>query len=668
MIANKKPKPVTPGIPRAARTRAYAAAAFMSLLFGGVAYEAYALEVRDNPHYRELADRQHVRTYEIAAPRGAINDLRGRPLAVSTDADSIYADPREVVDIPGTAEKLAKILGLDQADLEDKLAGDKRFVWIARHVNSTQAGALRKAKLAGIGVTSEPMRHYPGGASGGPVIGVAGIDGKGLDGLELKLDTLLTGERAKLDAIRDVKGKVLLEDGLVDAAPGATVTLTIDRTIQTIADAAIADAVESNKAKSGVAIVLEVGTGRVLAIANYPTFDPNAADVVHTDARDRAVTDTYEIGSVMKPFAVATALEDGVTRPDEEWDTENGEWQMSSKDRPIRDTHAHPSLTTSEIIKHSSNIGAAKIGLRLGAQRLAAGFRAFGFGARTGIELPGEQPGTIRDPRTWRDSELARMTFGYGITVTPIQLAAAIASFGNGGMYVPPRIVESIVDGEGHVIRARSAEPRRAVSEKTAAQMIPMLASVFDRGKEGGTAKDIYVAGFACMGKTGTAHKYDPAMHAYSPDRYFSSFAGLAPLDHPRVAIIAIVDEPSGGDYYGGKVAGPVFARVASETLRYLGVPGGSIEIPPPPGVTPIVPKAKKDVPPLPVVEDLPPAVGPDFRGMSVAKALDAARAAGVRVEISGTGRAVSEEVLSVEPPIVRVVFAERAVSTRGLP
>jgi cell division protein FtsI (penicillin-binding protein 3) len=667
------PKPVTPGIPRGARTRAYAAAAFMSLLFSGVAYEAWALEVRDNPHYRELADRQHVRTLEIAAPRGAINDLKGRPLAVSTDADSIYADPREVVDVAASSERLAKILGLDEADLEDKLAGDKRFVWIARHVTPQQASAVRSAKLAGIAVTTEPRRHYPGGASGGPVIGVAGIDGKGLDGIELKLDELLTGQRARLAAVRDVKGKVLLEDGLVDAAPGATVTLTIDRTIQAIADGAIAEAVTTHKAKSGVAIVIEVGTGRVLAVANYPTFDPNTPDVPRGDAHDRAVNDAYEIGSVMKPFAVATALEDGVTRPDEEWDTENGEWQMSPKDRPIRDTHPFPSLTTSEIIKHSSNIGAAKIGLRLGAQRLAAGFRAFGFGARTGIELPGEQPGNLRDPRTWRDSELARMTFGYGLTVTPMQLAAGIATFGNHGIYVPPRIVESIVDGEGHTIRTRTPEPRRAVSEKTAAQLLPMLASVFDRGKEGGTGKDIYVPGFVCAGKTGTAHKYDPAIHGYSPDKYFSSFAGLAPLDHPRIAVVAIVDEPMGGDYYGGKVAGPVFAKVASETLRYLGVPGGSLEIPPPPGVTPVPPKKPKadpkkdakDKAPPPVITDEPPAIGPDFRGMSVAKALDAARAAGVRVEISGSGRAVSQEVVSVEPPIVRVVFSERVASTR---
>ena len=664
-----KPKVLTPGIPPNARRRAYAAAGFMSILFAGIAYEAYGLEVRDNAHFRELADRQHVRTLEIAAPRGQILDARGRPLAVSTDADSVYADPREVKDVVASAATLARILGLDDVELEEKLASDKRFVWIARHVSAAQAKAVRDAKLAGIAITAEPRRHYPGGASGGPVIGQAGIDGKGLDGLELQLDSLLTGERARQDAVRDVKGKAILEDGLVDATPGATVTLTIDRTIQSIADAALADAVTSNKAHSGVAIVMEIGTGRVLAVANYPTFDPENPDVPRGDARDRAVNDAYEIGSVMKPFAVATALEDGVTRPDEEWDVNNGEWQMSPKDKPIRDTHAHVVLTTSEVIKHSSNIGAAKIGLRMGAQRYAAGLRAFGFGARTGIELPGEQSGNVRDPRTWRDSELARMTFGYGITVTPMQLAAGIATFGNDGIYVPPRIVDRIVDGEGHVVATRTIAPHRAVSSKTAKEMVAMLASVFDRGKDGGTGKDIYVPGFVCAGKTGTAHKYDPETHHYADNRYFSSFAGIAPLDHPRVAIVAIVDEPMGGDYYGGTVAGPVFARVASETLRYLGVPGGSLEPPAPPPSADAPAPAKKKSKPAPVEEpppvDEPPAIGPDFRGMSVAKALDAARAAGARLEIAGTGRAVAQEIVSSDPLVVRVTFAERVASAR---
>ena len=658
-----RPKILTPGIPRAARTRAYAAAGLMSVLFCGLAYEAWGLEVRDNPHFRELADREHARTIEIAAPRGQILDARGRPLAVSTDAQSVYADPKEIVDVAASAEQLSKILGLDEVDLEEKLASEKRFVWLARYVTPEQAKAIEQAKLAGVAVTTEPRRHYPGGASGGPVVGQAGVEGKGLDGIELSLDAQLTGERARQAAVRDVKGKVVLEDGLVAAAPGATVTLTIDRTIQSIADAAIADAVTANHARAGIAIVLEVGTGRVLAMANYPTFDPETPDVPRNGAHDGAVQDVYEIGSVMKPFTVATALEDNVTRPDEDWDVNNGEWQLDPRIHPIRDTHPKKDLTTSEIIKHSSNIGAAKIGLRLGGPRLYAGLRSFGFGSKTGIELPGEQPGVIRDGKKWRDIELATISFGYGLQVTPLQVAAGMATFGNDGVYVPPRVVEQIVGADGTVVRARQPQPRRVISSKTNAEIVAMLASVFDRGKEGGTGKDIYVPGFVCAGKTGTAHKYDPAIKAYANDKYISSFAGIAPLDHPRIAVVAVVDEPLGGDYYGGKVAGPVFARVASETLRYLGVPGGAIVDPPAPADAAPAPVHHKKPAPEPEAptappDDPPPVVGPDLRGLSVAKAIDVARAAGARLEISGTGRAISQEVVSSDPLVLRVTFA----------
>jgi cell division protein FtsI (penicillin-binding protein 3) len=655
-------KPTTPGLSRAARQRAYAAAALMTLLFAGVSYHAYGLQVTDGAHYQMLADRQHVRSIEVAAPRGAILDLRGRPLAVTTEAESVFVNSHEVIDVTATSERLATALGIDQGELEARLGSGKRFAWVARRVTPAQAAAVRAAKLPGIGVTTEPRRSYPGGTSAGPVLGVADIDGKGVDGIELALDDALTGKRARFTAVRDAHGKVLLEDGLVDATPGATVTLTIDRTIQGIADAAIADAVIANKAKSGVAIVMEVGTGRVLAMASYPTFDPNAPTVAHTAARDRGVTDVYEIGSVMKPFTIATALENGVTRPDELWDVEGGSWQVGPK--IIRDVDHDVQLTTSEIIKRSSNVGAAKIGLRLGAERLAAGLRAFGFGKKTGIELPGEQSGRVRDGKTWREIELATISFGYGVTVTPLQLAAGVAAIADGGMYSPPRVIERIVDGDGVVVRDHTDDKRRVISAKTAAEMLPILRSVFDKGKLSGTAGTLNVPGFACGGKTGTAHKYDPALKGYSPDRYVSSFAGIAPIDHPRIVVVAVVDDPSGGDHFGSKVAGPVFARVASESLRYLGVPGGSLLPPPAPGAP--VPAAKAapahvdPAEPAPIDEVAPS--GPDFRGLGVARAIDRARAAGVRIEIEGSGRVASqEEVVDAAVPTYHLVFSAGA-------
>ena len=303
----------------------------------------------------------------------------------------------------------------------------------------------------------------------------------------------------------------------------------------------------------------------------------------HEPARNRAVTDAYEAGSVMKIFSVAAALDDGTVTPDTEFDLGGGQFQVSPRLKPIRDVDHDPYLTVTGIIKRSSNVGAAKIALKLGATRLYAALRRFGFGARTGVELPGEQTGMLRNGARWRDIELATISYGYGLTATPLQIAAALAALGNGGVYHTPRIVERVIDGDGTLLYEAQADERRVVSERTAAQMVAMMATVFEGGKQAGTAASIVVPGFRCAGKTGTARKYDPATHAYALDRYLSSFAGLAPLDHPRLAIVALVDDPSGGDYYGGKVAGPVFARVASEALRYLGVPGEPEVCPPAP-------------------------------------------------------------------------------------
>jgi cell division protein FtsI (penicillin-binding protein 3) len=414
------------------------------------------------------------------------------------------------------------------------------------------------------------------------VVGLANIDGEGLDGIEYALDGLLAGARARGAAMRDARGRTMLSDGVVAAVPGATVQLTIDRTIQVIADDALAASVGANKAMSGVAVVLDVRTGAVLAMASAPGYDPNLPDPRH-GARNRAVTDAYEIGSVMKVFTVAAALDAGVTRPDEHWDVEYGSWQAPGK--RITDVHHDPELTTAGIIKRSSNVGAVKIALRLGRERVHAGLARFGFGQPTGIELPGERGGTMREASTWREVELVTAAYGYGYTVTPLQIAAAMAAIGNGGQYRAPRVIAAVTRADGTVEDRPLPEPRQVISAKTAAQMVEILGSVFDGAgtKHAGTAASVWVPGWKCGGKTGTAHKYDAAIRGYSPDHYLSSFAGLAPIADPRLAIVVVVDDPSGGDYFGGKVAGPVFATIASATLRYLGIPGDAPVTPPAP-------------------------------------------------------------------------------------
>ena len=671
-------KPMTPGVPQAARVRAYLAGGVVTMGLLGVGWRAWALQVDDNIHYRALAARQHALTVDIPAPRGEVTDAHDRPLAVSADADSIWANPREIRDVTLTADKLATLIGAEPSALEAKLGGDRRFVWIDRHVTPEVAAAVREAKLPGIEVAREPRRWYPGKTLAGPVIGRADIDGNGLDGIELSMNERLTGTRGAGHAVRDARGRKMFADGLAQPEPGATVKLTLDRSIQAIADQAIADSVISHKAQSGVVVVLDVATGHVLALSTYPSYDPNSGDRQAT-ARNRGITDAYEAGSVMKVFTVAAALEAGSVRPDTEFDVQNGSLQVGPK--TIRDVHFDKYLTVGGILKRSSNVGAVKIAQRLGKDKLYAGLKRFGFGARTEIELPGEQAGRVRNGATWRDIELATIAFGYGVTVTPLQIAAGIAAIGNHGVYHAPRIVEHVVDADGKVIYEPTAPAEQMLSERTANELVTILGSVFEGGKESGTAASIVVPGFRCGGKTGTAHKYDPATKQYAPHRYLSSFAGLAPIDHPRLAIVVFVDEPSGGDYFGGLVAGPVFAAVASESLRYLGVPGETLVCPPPPpGVAPLLatiaprtctvptprPPVGKLPAPAPVIEpiaapaaasiisilgklaapapEVPTVVIPDFRGMGLRRAIDTAHAAHLSLDLAGSGQVIDQD------------------------
>jgi cell division protein FtsI (penicillin-binding protein 3) len=657
---------MTPGVPPSARLRAYLSGVIVTAGLCGVAYKAWALQVDDGAHYRELAARQHEAAVNIPAPRGDVVDAHGRPLAVSADADSVWANPREISDVTDTADKLARILGVEAGVLEDKLAADKKFVWLGRHVTHEVADAIRAAALPGVVVTKEPRRWYPGRTIAGPVIGRSDIDSRGVEGIELSMDGVLKGEHGSGTAVRDAHGRKMFADGLDQPDPGATVHLSLDRTIQEIADTAVADAVIKNQAKSGVAVVLDVKTSRVLAMSSYPTYDPNSNEP-HGRARNEPVTDAFEAGSVMKVFTISAALEAGVVTPDTAFDVQSAQVGRKS----FRDVHSETTLTTTGILKHSSNIGTVKIGLRLGKDRLYAGLKRFGFGAKTGIELPGEQTGRVRDGSTWRDIELATIAFGYGVTVTPLQVATALASIGNGGVYTEPRIVDRIVDPDGTLLYEAKPASRRVVSAKTAAQMRAMLAAVFEGGKDHGTAGAIVVPGFRCGGKTGTAHKYDHATHQYSPHRHLGSFIGLAPIDDPKIAIAVMIDEPTGGDYFGGQVAGPVFAIIASETLRYLGVPGLTLQCPVrPPGYssrldptpktcTIPAPKPSKTRATSPAeeppAEDAevdeaapPPDTGaimiPDFRGLGLAKALELARVAKLPVKTVGSGQVVDQE------------------------
>lgn len=636
--------------------RIYVAGAVLSLLFLAICYRAYGLQIGQVDKYRQLARRQHLRMVELPAPRGPILDVKGRELAVTADTDSVYANPREVRDVASTAESLATILDLDVRALEAKLATRRHFVWIERHVTSKEARALRELDLPGVYFTAEPRRFYPGRELAGPVLGFAGIDGNGLDGLELRMEDALVGQKARFAALRDAQGRVMMADGVVKAEPGATVTLTIDRAVQHIAEAALVEAVTAHQAKAGTVVVLDVQTAGVLAMASWPTFDPNSPGrAAQSDARNRAITDAFEIGSIMKVFTLAAALDAGVVDTSEKFEVNGGELYIGSK--LIRDTYRDDKLTVGGIIKRSSNVGAVKVARRLGADALYEGLARYGFGSETGIELPGERAGALRSPKRWGALGLASMAFGYGMTVTALQVATGFATVGAGGVHREPRIIHEVRDASGRVTYAHRPEGRQVMRPETAHAILPMLESVFEKGPHGGTARDLDPPPFRIGGKTGTSRKVDPETRQYSQELYVSSFAGLAPIESPRIAVVVILDEPHGEHYYGARVAGPAFVRVVDETLRYLGVPPMSntpsagpkqgdthVDEPITPpiasaGVVELAGAAEPDaaMPGSDMVEV------PDFRGLGMGRVLELARAAGIAVEVEGSGRAVEQ-------------------------
>jgi cell division protein FtsI (penicillin-binding protein 3) len=642
------------------RRRICASGVLLAVALAALGYHSFGIQVNDGDHYREMARRQHLRTVELPAPRGAIYDAKGHELAVTANVDSVYANPREVRDRAATAAAVAEILGIDAQSVAARLASHRYFVWLKRHIRVDHARALRARNLPGIALAKEPRRYYPARDLAGPLLGFADIDGKGIEGVELAMNDLLRGRRTALPVVRDVRGRIVLETGQETPA-GATIWLTVHRFIQYVSERALAEAVAHHRARAGTALVLDVRDGSVLALAAVPSYDPNdrkgRARARRHGARNRAITDAYEVGSIMKVFTIGAALDAGAVGPLTLIDVEQGRMRIGRK--VIRDTHHDDILSVSDVLKRSSNVGAVKIARRLGAARLHAALPTFCFGNPTGIELPGERAGVVHPAERWGELGLAAASFGYGMTATPLQIAAALAAVGNGGILHEPRLIKQVVGSDGQVLYRHRKPSRRIMREQTAAALLPMLASVFDRGRFSGTAGSVTVDGFRAGGKTGTAHKIDPATRKYSEDMYLSSFIGLAPIEEPRIAVVVIIDEPRGEHHYGGLVAAPAFARIVSESLRYLGVPGAPADrtaqaIDPAANANPeqseladtAVAAIDDDAGPDP---ERPVALGPgqvlvpNFVGMSLGRALDAARAAKLRVEIDGSGLVIEQ-------------------------
>ncbi|HXV20588.1 MAG TPA: penicillin-binding transpeptidase domain-containing protein [Desulfuromonadales bacterium] len=535
-----------------------------------IGVRAFHLQVLNQEEWRKRAERQHQKVIPLAPQRGTIYDHNGEELAVSVEVDSIYIEPTKVTEPARAASALASTLSLQPAAVRAKLESKRGFLWLKRQVTPRESEQVRALGFDGVNFIREHRRFYPNSEIGAQVIGFTGLDPEGLEGIELKYDSVILGQGGYLVTERDALGRGIGSSGPVikGEARGSDVYLTIDKNLQYIAEKELAAGVRKARAKAGTVVVLDPGTGKVLAMASQPDYNPNAFNRYRPSQwRNRSLCDTFEPGSTFKLFLLAAALNEGVVRLNQTIDCEQGSFKVGGK--VIRDHHPHGRLTVAEILKVSSNIGFAKIGKTLERERFHRYITDFGFGARTGIDLPGEVTGLVRKPSQWFEIDLAAISFGQGVTVTPLQLAAATAAIANGGNLMAPYVVERVVNSYGET--QEQNEPRvvrRVVSADVARQVRELMSMTTE---EGGTGTLATVPGFRVAGKTGTAQKADPVTGGYSVDKRVSSFVGFVPAEAPRLVILVVMDEPD-GEVYGGLVAAPVFSRLASQALQYLKV------------------------------------------------------------------------------------------------
>jgi cell division protein FtsI (penicillin-binding protein 3) len=636
------------------KVRLWLTGVLLGTCFAALCYRAYVLQVRQAEHLKAVAEDQYLREIELPPRRGRILDRNGVELAASAEVDSVYANPRLVGDKAGAvARELAEALHGDRKDLEQKLRGKKYFTWLKRRVAPDEARAVRELEIAGVGLAKEPRRYYPNRGLAGPLLGWAGVDSVGQEGIELEFDRWLRGARAQVPGLRDALGREVLVGGVGDVAPqsGHDVHTTLDRYIQFRLEHALQAGVTAHHAKAGVAVALDPTNGEVLAMAAVPTLNPNEPEESKgRGVRNRAVTDPFEPGSTMKTFSITGAIEAGVVKTTDHWFCENGRFTVGPA--TIHDAERIGEATTVEVLAKSSNICTAKIAAREGRERLHEILLRFGFGKHTGVDLPGERAGLIRDLARMGPVETATMSFGQGLTATPLQVAAGYAAIANGGVWHKPRVLRRVVDPAGAAVAESKDESRRVVDESVAATMRSMLVAVTQKG---GTAEKLSIPGYSFAGKTGTAQKVDPVTRHYSTDKWASSFVGFAPVENPRLVLFVMVDEPQ-GTHYGSMVAGPVFAEVMADALRWLNVPADQAA---PAEAKPNLVAAVAPAPARAMVDDDseddgfvtpsddPRARGesevPDFTGMSIGEALVAARRAGLRVEVIGSGYAVGQ-------------------------
>jgi len=630
-----------------------------------VVVKAFSLQMLESERYVELARDQYLRQFELPAPRGTIYDRHGHELAISHEVDSVWADPRLVQDADGAARRLARVLGVSRTALRKKLASDRAFVWIERRVSAAEARAVRALELEGVGLTEEPKRFYPNGDLAAHLLGFAGIDSVGLEGLEKRFDSVLKGGAQVLTGLRDAHGNNAYREvpRPIEELRGKGLVLTIDSVLQHTLQRELALAVEKAQARAGTGVMLDPRTGDILAMATVPTFDPNRFGRFKSfRRRNRAVTDLFEPGSIFKILTYAAALDTGKIKLDERIDCENSNYRIGK--HVIHDAHAHKLLTVREAFKYSSNIAAAKIGERLGPELLHRYLVRFGIGRRTGVRLPGEVSGLLPSPRRWRRINTATISFGQGVSTSALQMAAAVGAVANSGKLMRPRLVSKLLEPDGSAAESFPVvELGQVIHARTARSLSKIMETVTEPG---GTGRRAAITGHRVAGKTGTAQKVDPVAGGYSPDKRVGSFVGFVPAEDPRLVLLISIDEPQGVKY-GGAVAGPTFARVAATALTRFGVrqsetaAGARLAARPAAPAAPAEALADGEIDQELERQETEHGRFPDFSGLSVRQVLRVARRHGVTLEIEGSGLAISQRPEAGRPlgdqPLCRVRF-----------
>ncbi|HET7220331.1 MAG TPA: penicillin-binding protein [Vicinamibacterales bacterium] len=627
------------------RSRLTVAAALLGLWTASIEARLIYLQVFEHAEMVMRADKQRLNTLEPPARRGDILDRNGNLLAYSVDAGSVFADPSQIEDPDSVALKVCR--ALDSCDKDDRAAIVKnlrrngQFAYLARKVTPAEEQRVRALNIKGIGIVKESRRFYPKRELLSHVLGYVGMDNAGLAGVESSFDPQIRGRAGRVQVQLDAKRNAMMSYVEREATAGATLELTIDQYLQNIAERELEWGVREYRAAGGSIVVMDPNTGEILAMANAPDFNPNSyARASDLQRRNRAIQDLYEPGSTFKIVTAGAALEEGLINPDDKIDVSAGMIRFGS--RRIDDVHRYGVLSFTDIIVKSSNVGAIKVGLKLGPERLSRYVSRFGFGQQVVPDFRGENPGIVWSATKLDSSAVASVAMGYQVGVTPVQMATAVSSVANGGTLYEPRVVRATIK-DGQRIEVGHKALRRTVSEHTAARLTAIMEAVVERG----TATKAQIAGYTIAGKTGTAHKVVDG--GYSSTDYNASFVGFVPSRKPALTIVVLIDSPHGNGYMGGAVAAPVFKRVAEASLRHLGI-APTVNAPPPVLVAGRTAESEAVVTPISLrsarTKAIPAPDGymPDLRGLSAREALRTITNIGLTPKFKGSGFVLDQQ------------------------